>query len=60
MYFSESCGRQYKNNKNFVDLCPHLHDFGITAEWISATCEGNGGAVKQHISKGNPQRSLNN
>ena len=27
-------------------LCSHKHDFGISAEWISAPCDGTGGAVK--------------
>ena len=25
-------------------LCSHMHDFGISAEWISAPCEDIGGA----------------
>ena len=27
-------------------LCSHNHDFGISAEWISAPSDGVGGAVK--------------
>ena len=32
IYFSDVCGGQYKNYKNFMDLCFPKHDFGISAE----------------------------
>ena len=32
--FSDSCGGQYKNYKNFMDLCSHKDDFGISAKWV--------------------------
>ena len=49
IYFSGRCGGQYKNYKNFMEerLCSHKHDFGISAEGISAHCDGIGGAGKR-------------
>ena len=53
-YFTDGCSEQYKNNKNFVNLCEHEADFGLTAEWnFFATshgkgpCDGIGGTVKR-------------
>ena len=31
-YFSDGCGGQYKNYKNFMNLCLHKQDFGLDAE----------------------------
>ena len=52
IYFSDGAASQYKNRKNFVNLCNHMNDFGIAAEWhFSATsygkgaCDGLGGTV---------------
>ena len=52
IYFSDGCAGQYKNCKNFINLCHHLEDFGIPAEWhFFATshgkgpCDGLGGVV---------------
>ena len=54
VYFSDGAGAQYKNRKNFLNLCHHKEDFGISAEWnFSATahgkgaCDGIGGTVKR-------------
>ena len=33
-YFSDGCGGQYKNFKNFLNLCSPKEDFSIKAEWI--------------------------
>ena len=42
-YFSDGAASQYKNRKNFLNLCLHLADFGIPAEWhFSATAHGKG------------------
>ena len=53
-YFSDGAASQYKNRKNFVNLCCHKNDFGVSAEWhFSATshgkgaCDGLGGTVKR-------------
>ena len=54
-YVSDGCGGQYKNFKNFLNLCSHKVDFSIKAEWIffatshgKSTCDGTGGVVKCH------------
>ena len=42
-YYSDGAASQYKNRKNFVNLCKHKADFGIEAEWhFSATSHGKG------------------
>jgi len=53
-YVSDGAAAQYKNRKNFVNLCQHEEDFGVAAEWhFSATshgkgaCDGVGGTVKR-------------
>ena len=57
-YFSDGCGGQYKNYKNFMNLCLHKQDFGLDAEWIfianshgKSPCDGIGGTVKRHAAK---------
>ena len=57
-YISDGCGGQYKNFKNFLNLCLHKEDFSIKAEWIffetshgKSPCDGIGGAVKCHAAK---------
>ena len=59
-YFSDS---QYKNRKNFINLCHHTEDFGVQAEWhFSATshgkgaCDGVGGTVKRLAARASLQR----
>ena len=67
-YFSDGCGGQYKNYKNFLNLCMHEHDFGISAEWVyffatshgKSLCDGIGGAVKRHVAKRSLQRPSHN
>ena len=63
MYFSDGAASQYKNRKNFVNLCSHEADFGIKAEWhFSATshgkgaCDGVGGTVKRLAARASLQR----
>ena len=65
-YFSDGCGGQYKNYKNFMNLCMHEHDFNIKAEWVffatshgKSPCDGIGGAVKRHVAKRSLQRPIN-
>ena len=42
-HFSNGAASQYKNQKNFINLCHHKDDFGILAEWhFSATSHGKG------------------
>ena len=54
IYFSDGAPTQYKNRKNFINLCNHQNDFGVPAEWhFFATshgkgpCDGIGGTVKR-------------
>ncbi len=67
MYFSNGCGGQYKNYKNFINLCLHKQDFGMDVEWVffatshrKSPCDGIGGSVKRHAAKRSLQRPLNN
>ena len=62
-YFSDGAAAQYKNRKNFINLCHHKIDFGIPAEWhFFATphgigaCDGAGGTVKKLAAKASLQR----
>ena len=55
-YFSVGAGSQYKNYKNFANLCEHKADFGVDAERnFFATshgrspCGGIGGTVKRLV-----------
>ena len=57
IYFSDGCGAQYKNHKNFSNLCNHENDFQIPAEWhFFATSHGKGpydgigGTIKREAS----------
>ena len=63
VYFSDGAASQYKNRKNFLNLCHHEMDFGLKAEWhFSATshgkgaCDGVGGAVKRLAAKASLQK----
>ena len=41
IYFSDGAASQYKNYKNFINLCYHENDFGVPAEWnFFATSHG--------------------
>ena len=63
VYFSDGCAAQYKNCKNFLNLCNHESDFGMPAEWhFFATshgkgpCDGIGGTVKRLATRASLQR----
>jgi len=63
LYFSDGCAAQYKNRKNFINLCYHEDDFGMPAEWhFFATshgkgpCDGVGGTVKRLAARASLQR----
>ena len=63
IYFSDGCAAQYKNRKNFSNICHHDQDFGMPAEWhFFATshgkgpCDGVGGTVKRLAAKASLQR----
>ena len=57
-YFSDGCAEQYKNRKNFTNLCHHQQDFNMDAEWTffatshdKSPCDGAGRFVKQYVAK---------
>ena len=63
IYFSDGAAAQYKNRKNFLNLCHHKSDFGIDAEWhFFATshgkgpCDGLGGTVKRLAARASLQQ----
>ena len=63
VYFSDGAASQYKNPKNFINLCNHEAYFGIQAEWhFSATSHGKGasdgvgGTVKHLAARASLQR----
>ena len=64
-YFSGSCAEQYKNQKNFINLCHHQQDFNMDAEWIffatslgKSPCDGVGRFVKCYVAECILQRPL--
>ena len=66
IYSSDGAASQYKNRKNFLNLCNHKDDFGVEAEWhFSATshgkgaCDGLGGTVKRLAARASLQRPYN-
>ena len=66
IYFSDGCAGQYKNKKNFYNLCQHKNDFGIEAEWVffatshgKSPCDGIGGTVKRVTARASLQRPKN-
>lgn len=45
IYFSDGSAAQFKNKKNFINICFHNEDFNIDAEWnFFATAHGKGPA----------------
>jgi hypothetical protein len=66
IYFSDGARRQYKNKKNFVNMCQHENDIGLVAEWnFFATshgknsCDGIGGTTKREVTRASMQRPYN-
>lgn len=65
IYYSDGSAAQFKNKKNFVNLCYHEADFECTAEWhFFATSHGKGpsdalgGTVKREARRASLQRPL--
>ena len=63
IYFSDGCAAQYKNKKNFYNLCQHKTEFGIEAEWNffatshgKSPCDAIGGTVKRVTARASLQR----
>ena len=67
IYMSDGCAAQYKNRKNFLNLCHHFQDLGVEAEWhFFATSHGKsagdgaGGTLKRLATKASLQRLYDN
>lgn len=61
-YFSDGCAQQYKNCKNFTNLCHHYEDFQLSASWTffatshgKSACDGVGGTTKRLVRKASLQ-----
>ena len=66
IYFLDGAASQYKNRKNFINLCLHKDDFGISAEWHfyatshgKGACDGVGGTVKRLAARASLQKPYN-
>ena len=64
---SDGCAAQYKNRKNFINLCYHMEDFGVQAEWHffatshGKTCaDGIAGTLKRLATKASLQNLYEN
>ena len=62
IYFSNGAASQYKNYKNFSNICNHEKDHGVPAEWHffatshgESPCDGVGGTVKRLVSRASLQ-----
>ena len=65
IYFSDGAAAQYKNCKNFQNLCLHKTDFDVDAEWNffatshgKSPCDGIGGTVKRLVARASLQANL--
>ena len=65
IYFSDGCAGQYKNRKNFYNLCHHKTDFDLDARWLffatshgKQPCDGIGGTVKRLVANASLKRDL--
>jgi len=63
VYFSDGASSQYKNKKNFVNVCQHRNDYGVEAEWNffasshgKNSCDGIGGTTKREVRRASLQR----
>ena len=66
MYFSDGAASQYKNRKNFLNLCHHEEVFGVKAEYSAflgnfpkGACDGLRGTVKWLAARASLQRPHN-
>ena len=66
-YYSDGYAGQYKNYKNFMNLCLHEIDFGLTADWVffatshgKSPCDGIGGTVKRLVRRESLHRPIDN
>lgn len=63
IYFSDGASSQYKNKKNFINVCLHKNDFGLKAEWNffasshgKNSCDGIGGTTKREVTRASLKR----
>ena len=63
IYFSDGASSQYKNKKNFINVCLHDNDFRLRAEWNffasshgKNSCDGIGGTTKREVTRASFQR----
>ena len=66
-YFSDGCAGQYKNCKDFLNLCLHNSDFRVKCEWNffatsygKSPCDGIGETVKRLVTRASLQRPTSN
>ena len=64
IYFSDCCAIEYRNCKNFLNLCWHLVDFGMPAEWhffatshSKSAADGAKGTLKRLATKASLQHA---
>lgn len=62
LYFTDGAASQYKNYKNLTNLCYHMKDFQVNAEWHffatshgKSPCDGIGGTVKRLVARASLQ-----
>ena len=67
VYFSDGAASQYKNYKNFANLCHHKNDHAYEAEWNffatshgKSPCDGLGGTIKRLVARASLQAVTNN
>ena len=67
IYFSDGAASQYKNYKNFSNVCNHENDHGLKAEWHffatshgKSPCDGIGGTVKRLVARASLQATVDN
>jgi hypothetical protein len=66
-YFSDGASSQYKDCRNFLNLCYHAEEFHVAAEWNfiytshgKNPCNGIGGTAKQHVAHVSSQATERN
>lgn len=66
-FFSDGAASQYKNKKNFFELCQHKKEYDFIVEWhFFATshgkgpCDGIGGIFKRNATRASLQRKFKN
>ena len=66
-YYSDGCADQYKNCKNFINICMHHRDFFVDCTWTfsatsyrKCTCDGIGGTLKWLTARASLQRPFSN